>query len=310
MLAVATSSCSSEQLSGLAPGQVSAWKCEPLPADRDKYVFVPYNVFVATPGDIVGASMNDSGGSTVILKSFDAQQAPADWIVSDTISYKALENGGFAFEGFAKNYNGRSYKQALSLDPVAGKLRVQSDQTTSFLKCNRIGNWEGALANVTSGPGRDYIKKRLSKVAFFRPKLGTNDFNAGLAREAYARNDYLSAYHLLAPLPTDNLTTQDKDIIESSKAKIVEGSTITQDVWEWNNSWQGNTFMSDQEKSQRCSAMSGSPNQDGFTILSSTPQDRIGGYNLTCHGTLHLIQKKGELSASTNPDLFPDYAGD
>ena len=307
LAALALTACSTTTTTNIATGGVTAWKCEPPATKKNEYVYTPYNFIIQAPGDIIAGSTSESKSTTVILNTSDKQELPDQWRISQGYSYKSLDDGGFAVTGNSKDYSGKSINQSISLNPVNGKLRIENGSTKSYLECKRAGNWETLLANVTTGPGKDYLGKRLSQIPFLRSKAGDYVFNQELAKEAYARNDFKSAYNLLAPMPVDKLTTEERDILETSKNKIIENDTSTYNAWEWNNSWQGGISYTDEEKSSRCNSHSSSPSQEGYSIISSTPQDRIAGYNLTCHGTLHLMKKQGTLSPDKPAELFPAY---
>lgn len=302
------SSCSSTNFASLAQGDVTAWKCDKPKTSKDQYYYVPYNYIIQTPGDIIVASENDGSQRSTILNTSDADQSlPQSWILASSYTFEKTKDNGFFVSGNAKGYDGKSVKQELLLNPVGGKLKIQNGGNTTYLECSRVGNWKQILSNPKFGPNNEYINSRLSYIPFFRKKIGDPEFASAVAKIAFQNEDYQSSYNLLSPLPAEKLTIQVRDIIESSKKKLIDQDTSTTDVWEWNNSWQG-SYYSDEEKAERCRNMSTSTySMDGYKIINSTSQDRIGGTGLTCHGTLHVMKKEGALQTDKPADLLPTY---
>jgi len=301
-------SCSSSNLSSVAQGDVTAWKCSKPKSSKEEYHYVPYNYIIQTPGDTIGVSETENSQRSVIFNTNDPEQAlPQSWLVGSGYTFEKTKDNGFHVSGNAKSYDGKSIKQELLLNPATGKLKVQNGTASSYLECSRVGNWKGILSSPKFGPGNEYIESRLSAIPFLRKKLGEPGFTSDVAKASFQNEDYKSAYNLLSPLPSDKLTIQVKDIIESSKKKLIDQDTSTMDVWEWNNSWQG-SYYSDEEKAERCRNLSTSTySMEGYKIINSTSQDRIGGTGLTCHGTLHVMKKEGALQTDQPAELLPTY---
>lgn len=310
LLAVLISStaagCSTDT-SQLAQGDTTTWKCEKEPKTKERYVFIPYDYIIQTAGDVIGVSGLDQGKVSLVLHTEDPEQKlPPSWTLGSDFTYEGTKDRGFTIIGKTNNVRGGGIKQSLILNGSNGKMRVQNGSVTTNLKCSRAGNWKTAINGTERGPNATYVEMRLSTIQFLRKKIGDPGFTSAVARQSNQSDDYQSVYSLLAPMPTSSLTRQETDLIESAKKKLIDGDANSYDVWEWNNSWQGGTiFQSDEDKSARCNALSGTTNNDGYKIVSSTPQDRIGGENLTCHGTLHLLKKEGALPAEKHAELFP-----
>lgn len=306
LVASATSGCSTE-ISQFAVGEVTTWKCDKEPSSKKEYVFKPYEYVIQAPADTIGIGGSDESRTSTILNTKDPlQKLPAGWVLSDSYSHEATDEGGFAISGTADNGEGGRLKQSLVLDGNTGKMNIKNGSETTILQCKRIGDWRKIMSSVMQGPGNSYLDKRLSSIPFLRKKAGDVEFSSELAKEANINNDHASVYGLLSPLPSSELTTQDSDLVETAKKRLIENDTSSYAVWEWNNSWQG-SYYTDQEKSSRCSNLAGNPYQEGYKIISSTPQERIGGTGLTCHGTLHLLKKEGALQAAKPASLLPVY---
>lgn len=309
LLAVLISStaagCSTDT-SQLAQGDTTTWKCEKETKTKKGYVFIPYDYVIQTAGDTIGVNGIDQSKSSVVLHTEDQEQKlPPSWTLDGNFTYEGTKDRGFTITGKTDNMIGGSIKQSLILNGSNGKMRVQNGTTITNLKCSRVGNWKTAINGTKRGPNAAYIEMRLSTIQFLRKKIGDPDFTSAVARQSNQNDDYQSVYSLLAPMPTSSLTRQETDLTESAKKKLIDEDTNSYDVWEWNNSWQGGEmFQSDEDKAARCNAKSGTTNNDGYKIVSSTPQDRIGGVNLTCHGTLHLLKKEGALPAEKHAELF------
>ena len=288
-----------------AGGDVTTWKCDKEPGSKEEYAYIPYQYIIQAPADTIGVSGDGEYKSAVLLGTNDpSQKIPADWRIGAKYTFASTSDHGFAISGSAQGLRG-SIKQTLALDGESGKMRVENGDSITNLKCTRVGNWKSAVQSVKSGPNIIYIEKRLSAVPFFRKKLGDLAFTSEVAKESSLNDDFGSVYGLLSPFPASSLATQESDLVETAKNRLIADDTSSYDVWEWNNSWEGGAFYTDEEKSSRCSNLSGSTYAEGYKIISSTPQDRIGGTNLTCHGTLHLLKKEGSLQAQKPADLFP-----
>jgi len=305
-LSVVITGCTGDT-SQIGAGDVVTWKCDKEPGSKETYVYKPYEYFVQTDGDVIGVSGSNDYKSTLLLETHDkGQTIPASWTLESSYDFEKTADNGFTISGSTEGMRGKSISQSIALNGANGKLRVQNGSYTTTLKCKRVGNWKAAISESTHGPNETYINSRLSMVPFLRKKLGDPSFSAAVARESNQNDDHKSVYSLLAPLRSADLTTQEKDLIESAKKKLIDGDSNSYDVWEWNNSWEGGTyFQTDDDKANLCRNMSGSTYAEGYKIVSSTSQDRIGGTNLTCHGTLHLLRKEGSLQADRQSPLIP-----
>lgn len=306
-LAGVVAGCTAETAQ-IGAGDVVTWKCDKEPGSKETYVYKPYEYFIQTAGDLIGVSGTGQYKSATLLASRDnGQSLPAGWTLESSFNFEETSDNGFTISGSTEDMRGGQSKQSLVLNGTNGKLRIQNGSYTTNLKCKRVGNWKNTITNISYGPNQTYVEARLSVIPIFRKKLGDPSFTAAVARESNQNNDHKSVYSLLSPLRTTDLTTQEKDLIESAKKKLIDSDSNSYDVWEWNNSWQGGSgyFQTDEEKGRLCRQMSGSTYVDGYKIVSSTPQDRIGGTNLTCHGTLHLLRKEGSLQAERPSKLLP-----
>jgi len=306
-LAVASlaAGCSAD-ISHIASGYVATWKCDKEAGAKDSDVYIPYEYIIQAPGDLIGVAGTGDAKTSVVLNTKDStQKLPVGWTLDRNFIHQSTDDGGFSISGRVQGLRGDSINQALVLVASTGKMRVQNGSITVNLICKRIGNWKTAISSVQHGPGVVYIERRLSNIPFLRKKVGEPAFTSEIAKESSQNEDYRSVYGLLSPLPTASLSTQEADLVETAKKKLIDSATSSYDVWEWNNSWQGGGDYSDEEKVSRCAALSGSTYDEGFKIVSSTPQDRIAGVNLTCHGTLHLLKKEGALQAEKHADLLP-----
>jgi len=305
VLACSSAGCSTDTTQ-LGSGDVVSWKCDKEPSSKDAYVYKPYEYFIQTAGDVIGVSGDDQYKTATLIETHDKNQVvPVGWTLESSFSYQKTANDGFTISGSTEGMGARQTKQSIVLNGANGKLRVQNGSYTTNLQCKRVGNWKSVTSGIRFGPNQSYIENRLSLVPFFRKKLGDPNFSGTVARESNQNDDHRSVYNLLSPLRSSDLNTQDRDLIESSKKKLIDNDSNSYDVWEWNNSWEGGYFQSDEEKSNLCRNMSGSTYAEGYKIVSSTPQDRIGGTNLTCHGTLHLLRKEGSLQADRPSPLIP-----
>ncbi len=303
---VCTSTGCSIDTTQLGAGDVVSWKCDKEPSSKDTYVYKPYEYFIQTPGDVIGVSGADQYKAATLLVTHDKSQVvPVGWTLESSFRYEKTANDGFTISGSTEGMGGSQTKQSIVLNGSNGKLRVQNGSYTTNLQCKRVGNWKSATSGIAFGPNQVYIESRLSLIPFFRKKLGDASFSGAVARESNQNNDHRSVYNLLSPLRSSDLSTQDRDLIESSKKKLIDSDANSYDVWEWNNSWEGGYFQSDEEKANLCRNLSGSTYAEGYKIVSSTPQNRIGGRNLTCHGTLHLLRKEGSLQADRPSALIP-----
>jgi len=293
-----------------AQGQVTTWRCEKEKNTKDSYVYVPYEYIIQAPGDVLAISSLNNYEKSIILYTTDSDQnLPVSWIVGNGYSFKSTDDKGFSINGSLEGYDGKATNQVLILNGKTGKLYVKDGQTTSNLKCTQIGDWKEKLKTVKYGPGLGYLEERLSVLSPLRKKVGDPIFSSQLAKEKSTKNDYSSVYGLLSPLKSSTLSRQEIDLTETAKNKLIEEDSDSYDVWVWNNSWhyQGRSWeLSDDEKAYNCSKMSGSRNPNGYQIISSTPQDRIGYKGLVCHGTLNLLRKEGSLNAEIPSRLFPD----
>jgi hypothetical protein len=301
-----TAGCNAD-ISKIAVGEVTAWKCDKEPSSKKEYVFKPYEYIIQAPADTIGIGGAENYRSSTILNTKDPlQKLPAGWVLSDSYSYDATDEGGFAISGTADGGQSGRLKQSLVLNGSTGKMNIKNGAETTTLQCKRIGDWRKVMSSIKQGPGNAYLDKRLSSIPLLRKKAGDVEFSSEIAKEANINNDHASVYGLLSPLPSSSLTTQDSDLVEAAKKRLIENDASSYAVWEWNNSWQG-SYYTDDEKSSRCSNLAGNPYQEGYKIVSSTPQERIGGTGLTCHGTLHLLKKEGTLQAAKPADLLPAF---
>ncbi len=302
------SGCSALDLSQSAQGDVTAWKCSQSDNPKDEYPLKPYEYIIATPGDLIAVANYDNSQQSVILKTNDRNQPlPAGWIIDSKYTFEDTKAGGFVIYGSTKGYDDKPLKQELALNTENNKLKTQSGERLSYLKCERVGNWKSIFSNHKSGPGLAYIESRLSQIPMFRKKIGEPEFTSKVAIASFDIEDYKSAYSLLSPLPTDKLSTKEKDLVEASKNKLIDQDTSTVDIWSWNRSWNvsGSVFYTSEQMSNFCSGISSSTgNYEGYQIISSAPQDRIAARGLTCHGTLHVMKKQGSLQSDKAAELI------
>ena len=249
---------------------------------------------------------NDASTGGIIIKSDDKQDLPNSWQFTDSTVFTINEkDNSWQLSGNVEEARGNT-KMRIDFEPKGSVLKIQIGKSIVTGKCERTSNWRDLLAQAKTGVSASYVENRLSTVPFGREKVGTIDFNRLLAKAAYDKEDFKMAYTLLSPLNPTLLSMQDKDIIETSKSNLVHQSADTRDVWEWNHSWQtqgGNYYLQDFMVSA-CNAMSESPQIVDYSIVSSTPQDRIGASGLTCHGTLHVIKKEGQLQSDKKNNIL------
>jgi hypothetical protein len=253
----------------------------------------------------------EEGNLSVILSTEDKEQKmPLSWILSPSYTVEKTKNGGFSV-----NRNKDNNQEFFSLNPTSGRATIKNYNQTSFLSCKRIGSWKAPFETIKSGPPLEYINGRLSGISYLRKKVGSYDFNSILVAGSSKGEDYQSVYSLLSPLSTENLTMEQKDLIESAKQKMIDSDTLSSSIWEWNGGLRVHSdapFLDPSDPSlfgieyhyHTCRRISESPQRDGFTILNSTPQEKISAKGVTCYGTLHLIKKQGSLRPQSSAELF------
>lgn len=306
MVSASLASCSLDA-NKIAQGEVTTWKCDKGKSNKDSYAYVPYEYIIQSPGDTLAISGSDNNRSSIILHTNDSEQSlPVSWVLADRYSFKSTNDRGFAITGSVEGYDGKPIKQTLILNGRTGKLFVKDGLTTSNLECTQIGDWKEKINLVKKGPGMGYLEQRLSNLPLFRKKTGDPDFNSKLAKEASSNDDYKSVYELLSPLKSSELSTQDVDLSQSAKNKLIENSSNSYNVWEWTGgyTWIGYVDLTREQMQDYCRSASSSPSSEGYQIASSTPQDKIVYSGVTCHGTLHLLKKEGSIQAEKPLLLF------